>query len=126
MAQIKWLPIVAAILAFALVLSAFLGTGQTKACLWAVIATTIAVCVGLTPVVYSVFYKPSMYPLSVLAAGVIRLLITAGGAVIILIFVEVGVLWFAAWLGFFYIVVLAVEVYSAIRTLNRQNQTSVS
>ena len=126
MAQIRWLLIVAAVLAVAIVLSAFLGTGQTKACLWAAIATIIAVCGGLVPVVYSTLYKPSLYAVSVLAAGVIRLLITAVGAVIILAFVEVGVLWFVAWLGFFYIAVLVAEVCFVVRRLNEQNGATAS
>jgi hypothetical protein len=126
MAQIRYLLIIAAVFAFAMVFSAFLGGQQTKTCLWALIVNSVAVCAGLVPVVLSTLYKPSLYTLSILAAGVIRLLITAVGAVIILVFVEVGVLWFVAWLGFFYLVVLGAEVYFTVRRLSRQNMLAAS
>ena len=121
MAQVRYMLFIAVIFAVALALSALLGGGQSRACLWAVIANAVAACAGFAPVILTSLYKPSVYPLSVLTAGVIRLLITAVGAVIILAFVEVGVLWFAAWLGFFYIAVLVAEVYFVVRRLNGQN-----
>ncbi len=124
MAQIRYLIIVAVIFTAAFGVSALLGIEQMTACLWALLANAVAVCGGFVPAAFSSRYRPSLYPLSILAAGVIRLLITAGGAAIILVFVEVGVLWFVAWLSFFYLVVLVVEVCFVVRTIDGRNQTA--
>ena len=116
-----WLLVIVAVFALALGVSFFLGADVAKSCLWAVIISVIGGGCGLAPVIYATLVKtsPSVVSVLALAVTVIRLLITVGGAAIIITFVRVNVLWFAAWLGLFYLVVLAVEVCFIIKTLSQ-------
>jgi hypothetical protein len=112
-----WLLVIAAVFALALGVSFFLCADVAKSCLWAVIISVIGGGCGLAPVIYAALVKKAPSVASVLAVTVIRLLITVGGAAIIITSVRVQVLWFAAWLGLFYLVILAAEVCFIITVL---------
>jgi hypothetical protein len=112
-----WLLVIAAVFAMASGVSFFLGADIAKSCLWAVIISVIGGGCGLAPVIYAALVKKVPSVASVLAVTVIRLLITVGGAAIIITSVRVQVLWFAAWLGLFYLVILAAEVCFIITVL---------
>lgn len=114
-----WLLVIVAVFALALGVSFFLGADAVKSCLWAVIISVIGGGGGLAPVIYTSLVKSSLSVASVLAVTVIRLLITLGGAAIIITSVRVHVLWFVAWLGLFYLVILVAEVCFIIKTLSR-------
>lgn len=114
-----WLLVIVAVFALALGVSFFLGADVAKSCLWAVIISVIGGGCGLAPVIYASLVKSSPSAASVLAVTVIRLLITLGGAAIIITSVRVHVLWFAAWLGLFYLVILVAEVCFIIKTLSQ-------
>ena len=114
-----WLLVIVAVFALALGVSFFLGADVAKSCLWAVIISVIGGCGGLAPVIYTSLAKSSPSAASVLAVTVIRLLITLGGAAIIITSVRVQVLWFVAWLGLFYFVILVAEVCFIIKTLSQ-------
>jgi hypothetical protein len=114
-----WLLVIVAVFALALGVSFFLGADVAKSCLWAVIISVIGGGCGLAPVIYATLVKTSPSVASVLAVTVIRLLITLGGAAIIITSVRVQVLWFVAWLGLFYFVILVAEVCFIIKTLSQ-------
>ncbi len=114
-----WLLVIVVVFALALGVSFFLGADVAKSCLWAVIISVIGGCGGLAPVIYTSLVKSSPSAASVLAVTVIRLLITLGGAAIIITSVRVHVLWFVAWLGLFYLVILVAEVCFIIKTLSQ-------
>ena len=114
-----WLLVIVAVFALALGVSFFLGADVAKSCLWAVIISVIGGGCGLAPVIYTSLVKSSPSAASVLAVTVIRLLITLGGAAIIITSVRVHVLWFVAWLGLFYLVILVAEVCFIIKTLSQ-------
>ena len=116
-----WLLVIAAVFALALGVSFFLGADVAKSCLWAVIISVIGGGCGLAPVIYTTLVKTLPSIASILAVTVIRLLITVGGAAIIITSVRVHVLWFAAWLGLFYLVILVAEVCFIIKTLSQHD-----
>ena len=114
-----WLLAIVAVFALALGVSFFLGADVAKSCLWAVIISVIGGGSGLAPVIYATLVKRALSVASVLAVTIIRLLITVGGAAIIITSVKVHVLWFVAWIGLFYLVILAAEVCFIIKTLSQ-------
>ena len=114
-----WLLVIVAVFALALGVSFFLGADAAKSCLWAVIISVIGGGCGLAPVIYATLVKRAPSVASVLAVTVIRLLITVGGAAIIITSVRVQVLWFVAWIGLFYLVILVAEVCFIIKTLSQ-------
>ncbi len=112
-----WLLVIVAVFAIALGVGFSLGADIAKSCLFAILISVIGGFGGLVPVIYTTLTKSSPSAASVLATTVIRLLITVGGAAIILASARVNALWFFVWLCLFYFVILVVEVCFIIQTL---------
>jgi len=119
----RWLSIVALVLAAGLGVGVLLGGQSAQACFWAAVVNAISSCGAFVPILYCLLYRPAVLATGILAAGVIRLLLTIAGAGIILLLVNVDVLWFAVWLGLFYLTLVATEVYFAVRMLHGQSGT---
>ncbi|MGA2172094.1 MAG: hypothetical protein ABSG82_03650 [Sedimentisphaerales bacterium] len=108
-----------AVVAVALTVSLLSGEQAIKSCLAAIVVSGLAGCGGLIPIIYAAAHKPALLTIFVLAATVIRLLLMVMGSIIIILFAKVSVLWFAVWIGIFYLVMLSLEIYFAIHTANR-------
>jgi uncharacterized membrane protein HdeD (DUF308 family) len=115
--------VVAAIFAAALGISVSLGQNATNGCLWAMLVSVVAGCGGLAPVIYLILSRSSLSVEHVIGSSAIRLLLVLAGVVIILLFTKTDVMWFALWLGLFYLVVLVAEVYVAVRIMNEHGKT---
>jgi hypothetical protein len=121
----EWLVlfIVAAVFAAALGVSISLGQSAINGCLWAMLVSGVAGCGGLVPVICFILSGSSLSMEHVIGSIAIRLLLVLAGVVIILLFTKTDVMWFALWLGLFYIVVLVAEVYVAVRMMNEHSKT---
>jgi len=121
--KIKWLwmPIIIAVPALGV--SSYLGADITRSCLWAVMVSVIAGSVGFAPVIYAArVYKSPPSVVSILAGITIRLLTMIAGTVSIIAFADINILWFVAWMGLFYIVILVMEACFVVRILKQYNQ----
>jgi len=116
--EAKWLLVIAAIFAASIGVSYLLSGEALKGCFWAVVVATIAGAIGFAPVVCAVQSDPSLQANTILLAGVIRLLLMLGGTAAVLYFMKVDVLWFIEWLGLFYVVMLVLEIWFAVRKIN--------
>ncbi len=113
---------VVTVFALAVVVSIFLGTRAVSGCLWAIVASAVAGVGALVPVVWAMFFRPSMLSVTAIGSSIIRLLLVLICAVTILLFIGIDVLWFAAWLGIFYTITIIAEVFFLLRVVNeRQN-----
>jgi hypothetical protein len=92
-----------------------------RGCLWAAAVMAPAALAGLAVIYYAASRRDAMSA-AALFAGAIRLLLSVAGSVTILCFVAVPVVWFVAWLGLFYFVMLVAEVYFAISRANREKE----
>ncbi|MDO8302450.1 MAG: hypothetical protein Q7T18_04320 [Sedimentisphaerales bacterium] len=92
-----------------------------RGCLWAAAVMAPTAFAGLVVIRY-VTSRNRVIPVNIFSAGAIRLLLSLIGSVIILRFVAVPVVWFVAWLGIFYFVVLVAEVYVAIWAMSRHKK----
>ena len=117
-----WLAVITVVFAAAAAISAAFGSIAFKACLWAIAAAAAAAGGSLVPVIYSAVFRPSMLAGSAMAAGVIRLLLMLAGAVTILFFITVDILWFISWLMLFYPVMIVAEVCFILRAVNEDKQ----
>ena len=88
-------------------------------CLAALIVSGFAGCVAMAVIVYCLRYKPDMLLVGTLAATVIRLLLMIAGSAVVILFAKVNILWFAVWIGVFYLVTLVLEMCFTIRAANR-------
>jgi len=95
-----------------------------RGCLWAAAVMTPTALAGLV-VIHHVTTRNIAMPVGILSAGAIRLLLSLIGSVIVLCFVAVPVVWFVAWLGTFYFVVLFAEVYVAIQAMSRYKKRRI-
>jgi hypothetical protein len=89
-----------------------------RGCLWAAAVMAPAAIAGLVVIRYVTSRNIAM-PAGIFSAGAIRILLSLIGSVIIFRFVTVPAVWFVAWLGIFYFIVLVAEVYIAIQTMSR-------
>ena len=121
----EWLVlfVVAAVFAAALGVSISLGQIAINGCLWAMLVSVVAGCGGLAPVIYLILSRSSLSTEHVIGSSAIRLLLVLAGVVIILLFTKTDAMWFALWLGLFYVVVLVAEVYVAVRITNEHGKT---
>jgi len=110
--------IVAVVPAAAFAVSLPAGKEAVKGWLAAVIISGFAGCISSAPVVYAAAYKHGSLPVYALAASVIRLLLMSAGSITILAFANVGIVWFAVWIGVFYLIRLALEVRYVVRMAN--------
>jgi hypothetical protein len=76
---------------------------------------------GLLPLIYAAAYKPDRQLFLGLAATAIRLLLMIAGSAIVIIVAKVNILWFALWIGIFYLVTLVLEIGFALRSANSNN-----
>lgn len=97
--------------------SVLFGTESMKSCLAALILSTFAGCATLLPLIL----KPNLSMVWVLTTSILRLLLMISGSVIILLFAKVDAVWFIAWIGICYMVLLAVEIRFALRMANRDD-----
>jgi hypothetical protein len=97
--------------------SALLGESARNNCFWAIVVNGIAACGGIAPFIYAGLFKPSIPVYYLPAASVIRLLLAVIGSGVILCFVKIDALWFAAWVGMLYLAVLVLEVRFFIKML---------
>jgi hypothetical protein len=95
-----------------------------RGCLWAA-AVMVPTAVGGLAAIRYVASRNTAMPAGILVAGAIRLLLSLIGSVIIFRFVAVPVVWFVAWLGVFYFVVLVAEVYVAIQAMSRHKKQRI-
>jgi uncharacterized membrane-anchored protein len=98
-------------------ISPMFGDNARNSCLWAVVVNTIAACGGAAPVIYAVVFKPVVPVYYLLAAGTIRLLLAVIASIIILLFVKIDTVWFAASAGILYAAVLVLEVCFFTKTI---------
>jgi hypothetical protein len=114
----------AAMMFISLIAAASLAAGKAaapdvmKGCLAALAVCGFAGCIALLPIFYSMGRKTDWILLLALAAGVIRLLLTIVGCVILCALVTVNVLWFIGWTAIFYLMVLILEIRIAIRAIS--------
>jgi hypothetical protein len=95
-----------------------------RSCLWAAAIILPAALAGLAVIYYAVSRSDMMSSVFLLA-GAIRLLLSLVGSVIILRFAAVPVIWFVAWLGLLYFVMLAVEVYITIQMMSKHKKQGI-
>ena len=123
-----WLGLLVVVAVFAAAggISILLGADALNACFWAIVVSGIAACGGFIPIAAGSRAASSLSIASVLASGAIRLLLALAGVVIIILFVKVNAMWFAAWLGLFYVVMLGWEVWLATRIINKHTRTGAA
>ena len=122
--EIRWGWMLIIIVFFAAVfgVSALLGESARNNCFWAIVVNGIAVCGGIAPLLYAGLFKPSIPVYFLPAAGVIKLLLAVIGSGVILYFVKIDALWFAVWVGVFYLAVLVLEVCFFIKMLTGRDE----
>ena len=85
----------------------------------ALIVSVLAGGASMALLMYFVKYRPDLLPVGVMASAAVRLLLMMAGTVIFLFFAKVDAIWFVAWVGAFYIVMLVWEIRFALRAVNK-------
>lgn len=117
--KIRWGWMLILIVFFAAIfgISPMFGDNARNSCFWAVVVNTIAACGGAAPVICAVVFKPVVPVYYLLVAGTIRLLLAVIASIIILLFVKIDTVWFAASAGILYAAVLVLEVCFFAKTI---------
>jgi hypothetical protein len=110
--------VMAGVFATALGASFLSGQDAVNGCLWAILVSAVAGIGGFIPFILAGLSRKPASIEAVIGASAIRLLLVLAGLVIIIFFTKVNLMWFALWMGLFYIVILVAEVYIAIRIVN--------
>jgi hypothetical protein len=122
--KIRWTWPSAAIAVFAVAygISILLGKDVRNSCFWAVVVNGIAGCGGIAPVIYAMSLKSFISVYYILSSSIIRLLLAVAGSGIILFFVKIDVMWFAAWVVILYLAVLIFEVGFAVQMMTKHDE----
>ena len=91
-------------------------------CLSAIVVNAIAAAGGAAPVLYAVAFKTAVPVYFLLAASTIRLLLAIATSSIILFFVKIDTVWFAAQVGILYVAVLVLEVRFFVKMMTGSNK----
>ena len=95
-------------------------------CLSAIVVNAIAAGGGAAPVLYAVVFKKVVPGYFLLAASTIRLLLAITASSIILLFVKIDTVWFAAQVGILYVAVLVLEVRFFVKMITRSDKVDIN
>jgi hypothetical protein len=115
--KIKWwfLAIIAAVPVICLVASYLKGRAAFQGCVWATILSIIAGAVSLLPILYLIKSKSATLTGCVLASSAIRVFVILFGVLICIFMIKITTRWFPAWVAFFYLLMLSVDVWLILR-----------